>query len=130
MSDFKLKDILVVLRDTFKGIAESVFITNRPKTLTVNYNSFIVISLPVMLYNKTFGRGFGMTTSYARIEIYVKDKDGLEQTAKLDDLVQKCIDKFPINKDFIIMSRPRVVMSGADDYGFHVATIQASFITK
>lgn len=130
MSDFKLKDILVVMRDSFKDLTEMVFITDRPKTLNKNYDNFIIVSLPVMLYNKTFGQGFGMTTSYARIEIYVKDRNGLEQTAKLDRMIQECIGKFPINNDFITMSRPRVVLSGSDGYGFHVATIQASFITK
>lgn len=130
MSDFRLKDILVVMRDALKDLTEAVFVTDRPKTLNENYDDFIVVSLPVMLYNKTFGKGYGMTSSYARIEIYVKDRNGLEQTARLDDMIKKCIDKFPINNDFITMSRPRVVLSGTDGYGFHVATIQASFITK
>lgn len=130
MSDFKLKDILVVMRNTFKDLTEAVFVTDRPKTVSENYDNFIVVSLPVMLYNKTYGVGYGMTTSYARIEIFVKDRNGVEQTAKLDDMVQKCIDRFPINTELVTMSRPRVVLSGTDGYGFHVATIQASFITK
>lgn len=130
MSDFKVKDILVTMRDEFKDLVEAVFVTDRPKLVNEKYDNFIVVSLPVMLYNKTYGSGFGMTSSYARVAIYVKDRNGLEQTAKLDDLIQKAIEKFPINNEFITMSRPRVVLSGADGYGFHVATIQASFITK
>ena len=130
MSDFIAKDILVTTRDSFMDLTEAVFVSDRPKTIAENYNNFIVVSLPVMMYNKTYGKGFGMTTSYARIEIFVKDRNGLEQTAKLDDMIQKAVDKFPINNNFITMSRPRVVMSGSDGYGFHVATIQASFITK
>lgn len=130
MSDFKLKDILVVMRDVFKDVCPNIFISDRPKVVGKNMDEFMVISLPVMLYNKTYGKGYGMTSSYARIEIYVRDYNGLEQTAKLDDLIQKCADKFPINEDLVIMSRPRVVLSGSDGYGFHVATIQASFITK
>lgn len=130
MSDFRLKDILIVMREAFKDLSEAVFVTDRPKTLNENLDSFIVISLPVMQYSKTYGKGYGMTTSYARIEIFVKDRNGFEQTAKLDSIVQQCLDRFPINHEMIIMSRPRVVISGADGYGFHVATIQASFITK
>lgn len=130
MSDFKLKEILIVMRDAFKDLTDTVFVTDRPKILNEKYENFIVVSLPVMLYNKTYGTGFGMTSSYARIEIYVKDYNGLEQTAKLDDMVQKVVGKFPINNELITMSRPRVVLSGADGYGFHVATIQASFLTK
>lgn len=130
MSDFRLKDILVVMRDTFKDLTEAVFVTDRPKAVGENYDDFIVVSLPVMLYNKTFGTGYGMTTSYARVEIFVKDRNGLEQTARLDEMVRRCIDKFPINTELVTMSRPRVVLSGADGYGFHVATIQASLITK
>lgn len=130
MSDFKLKDILVVMRDTFKDVCPTIYTSERPKVVGENVNEFIVISLPVMLYNKTYGTGYGMTSSYARIEIFVRDVYGLEQLAKLDNYINLCVDKFPINTELMIMSRPRVVMSGADGYGFHVATIQASFLTK
>lgn len=130
MSDFKLKDILVTMRDTFKDVCPTIYTSNRPKVVAEGVNEFIVISLPAMLYNKTYGTGYGMTSSYARIEIFVRDVNGLEQTAKLDGYIQRIADKFPINDDFVTMSRPRVVLSGADGYGFHVATIQASFITK
>lgn len=130
MSDFRLKDILVVMRDTFKDVIPTIYTSGRPKVIGENLDEFMVISLPVMLYNKTYGTGYGMTSSYARIEVYVRDYNGLEQTAKLDNLAQQCLAKFPINGEFLIMSRPRLVLSGADGYGFHVATIQASFITK
>lgn len=130
MSDFKLKDILVVMRDTFKDVCPTIYTSERPKVVGENVNEFIVISLPVMLYNKTYGTGYGITSSYARIEIFVRDVSGLEQLAKLDKYIQLCIDKFPINDDLMIMSRPRVVLSGSDGYGFHTATIQASFLTK
>lgn len=130
MSDFRLKDILLTMREHLKDVTPNIFVSDRPKTLSENLSEFMVVSLPVMLYNKTYGKGYGVTSSYARIEIYVKDRDGLEQTAKLDDMISRVTEKFPINTDFITISRPRVVLSGADGYGFHIATIQASFITK
>jgi hypothetical protein len=130
MSDFKLKDILVTMRDTFKDVIPTIYTSERPKVIGENLNEFMVVSLPVMLYNKTYGTGYGLTSSYARIEIFVRDVNGLEQVAKLDNYIQQIVDKFPINNDLLIMSRPRVVLSGADGYGFHVATIQASFLTK
>lgn len=130
MSDFKLKDILVVMRDSFKDVIPTIYTSERPKVIGENLNEFMVVSLPVMLYNKTYGTGYGITSSYARIEIFARDVNGLEQVAKLDNYIQRIIDKFPINNDLLIMSRPRVVLSGADGYGFHVATIQASFLTK
>lgn len=130
MSDFKIKDILLTMRNTFVDIVPTIYTTNRPKVVNENLNEFMVISLPVMLYNKTYGKGYGMTSSYARIEIYVKDRKGLEQTARLSELINLCVDKFPIHRELITMSRPRVVLEGSDKYGFHVATIQASFLTK
>lgn len=130
MSDFKLKDILVVMRDSFKDVIPTIYTSERPKVIGENLNEFMVVSLPVMLYNKTYGTGYGITSSYARIEIFVRDVNGLEQVAKLDNYIQRIVDKFPINNDLLTMSRPRVVLSGADGYGFHVATIQASFLTK
>lgn len=130
MSDFKLKDILVVMRDTFKDVCPTIYTSERPKVVGENVNEFIVISLPVMLYNKTYGTGYGITSSYARIEIFIRDVNGLEQLAKLDKYIQLCLEKFPIDNSLMIMSRPRVVLSGSDGYGFHTATIQASFLTK
>lgn len=130
MSDFRFKDILVVMRDTFKDVIPTIYTSERPKVVSENVNEFMVISLPVMLYNKTYGVGYGMTTSYARVEIFVRDYNGMEMTARIDELIQQAISRFPINTELITMSRPRVVLSGTDGYGFHVATIQASFITK
>ena len=130
MSDFRFKDILVVMRDTFKDVIPIIYTSERPKVVSENVNEFMVISLPVMLYNKTYGAGYGMTSSYARVEIFVRDYNGMEMTARIDELIQQAISRFPINTELITMSRPRVVLSGADGYGFHVATIQASFITK
>lgn len=130
MSDFRLKDILLRMRNAFSDVSTNIFTNGRPKTISDDLDTFIVISLPVMQYSKTYGKGYGMTTSYARVEIFVRDMNGLEMTAKLDDLIDRCMDKFPINDDFITMSRPRVVMDGPDGYGFHTATIQASYITK
>lgn len=130
MSDFRLKDILMTMRDTFKDVCPNVFTSNRPKSIGENMDAFIVVSLPVFVYNKTYGNGYGMTSSYCRIEIFVRDYNGIEMTAKLEDLMQKCLDKFPINNDFVTFLRPRVMLSEPDGYGFHVATIQASLITK
>ena len=67
MSDFKLKDILVTMRDTFKDVIPTIYTSERPKVIGENLDEFMVISLPVMLYNKTYGTGYGMTSSYARI---------------------------------------------------------------
>lgn len=130
MSDFRFKDILVAMRDALQDVCPTIYTSERPKAVGENVNEFIVISLPVMLYNKTYGTGFGMTSSYARIKIYVRDYNGLEMTARLDELIGQVVDKFPIVRDFITMIRPRVVLSGSDGYGFHVATIQASFLTN
>lgn len=130
MSDFRPKEILLEMRNAFQDIIPNIFSNGRPKILNENLDSFMVISLPVMQYNKTYGKGYGMTSSYVRVEIYVKDIKGLEHTAMLDKLAQDCLDRFPINSNNIIMSRPRIVMDGSDGYGFHAVTIQASLITK
>nr|DAV38591.1 MAG TPA: hypothetical protein [Caudoviricetes sp.] len=129
-TEFKIKDILQTMYNAMKEVSGNVFTTNRPKIVDEAMEDFIVVSLPVTLYNKTYGKGYGMTTSYARIEIYVKDRNGLEDIAKLDRLTDSAIDKFPISNSFMILSRPRVLMSGEDGYGFHAVTIQASLLTK
>lgn len=130
MSDFRQKDILQLLVSEMKNISENVFTSNRPKSVTEDMQEFIVVSLPNMMYRKTYGEGYGVSSSYIRIEIYVRDVNGVEWVAKLDSIKERIVARFPIVTDFITISRPRVVLSGDDGYGFHVWNIQASFITK
>lgn len=130
MSDFKHKEILQTLVSEMKNISANVFTSNRPKSVTEDMQEFIVVSLPNMMYRKTYGEGYGLTASYIRIEIYVRDVNGVEWVAKLDSIKEQIVARFPIVTDFITISNPRVALTGDDGYGFHVWNIQASFITK
>lgn len=130
MSDFRQKEILQTLVSEMKNVSANVFTSNRPKSVNEDMQEFIVVSLPNMMYRKTYGEGYGVTSSYVRIEIYVRDVNGLEWVAKLDSMKEQIIALFPIVNDFITISKPRVLISGDDGYGFHVWNIQASFITK
>lgn len=130
MSDFKQKEILQTLVSEMKNISPNVYTSNRPKSVTADMQEFIVVSLPNMMYRKTYGEGYGVTSSYVRIEIFVRDMNGVEWVAKLDSIKEQIIALFPIVTDLVTISKPRVLISGDDGYGFHVWNIQASFITK
>lgn len=130
MSDFKQKEILQTLVSEMKNISPNVYTSNRPKSVAADMQEFIVVSLPNMMYRKTYGEGYGVTSSYVRIEIFVRDINGVEWVAKLDSIKEQIIALFPIVTDLVTISKPRVLISGDDGYGFHVWNIQASFITK
>lgn len=128
---FRFGDMLRMLDDTVSGLGIKVFPTSRPKSVPDNMEEFAVVSLPVDISSMTYGTAvpYGLTMTTCRIEIFVRDKAGLEDVSRLDSLVDHVVSCFPISRDGICASTPKVVMGGSDGYGFHEVVIQAKMQT-
>lgn len=128
---FRVGDTLKMLDDTVSMLGIKVFPTSRPKSVPDEMEVFAVVGLPVSISSMTYGTvdPYGLTRTTCRIEIFVRDKAGLEDVFRLDDLASKIVSLFPITSDGICASRPTVAMKGADGYGFHVVVIQAAVQT-
>lgn len=129
-TEFKIKDMLSVLYTSMAGISDNIFITTRPKSVAAEMSDFIVVSLPVSIDSDLCGTGHGRTSTICRIELCARDTSNGENIVRLNEMLGMTLDKFPITNDTIEITHPRVIMSGSDDYEFHIVTIQANLLTK
>jgi len=130
MSNFKLMQVLQLMKSMADGISDTIYTSERPKSIAENLSDFIVVSLPVMIYDRLVGTGtdYGMMNSYCRFEIFVRDVGGVENTPKLTRMAEELLDAFPVSESGILITRPRVAMKGSDEHDFHLITIQASLL--
>lgn len=123
-------EIRNILRSLSKPLdamsVDKVMIQQRDKSVPESLDSFIVVSLPVTIYNKTYGEGYGLSTTFCRFEIYVRKKGGKINLNLIDKLSSQLQSLFPISDEYLIASKPRVLLDGDDDEGFSVVTIQAT----
>lgn len=123
---FRRKDILKKLTEIFDDVSRNVFVTSRPSTSENTMKDFIVVSLPIGIYDR-----HAYQDTYCRIEVFVRNrKNGMEATDALDTMLQSVIDKFPLSNDLFSATTPRLLPGGDDGLGFHSLIIQAKVIIK
>lgn len=123
---FDVYNFLKKLSESMYGISDTIFTSERPKSAPDRMKDFVVVSFPVMLYDKG---AYGST--YCRIELYARDSDdGFENLNLLNEMKNKAMSAFPVNNDIFKAVSPRLLMSGSDGYGFHCWIIQATVFIK
>jgi hypothetical protein len=125
MGDFEVMKMKQALYDAVAGISQNRFLSERPKILNDKVNDLVVVVLPSIIQTPVYGYGYGASYSICRIELYARDLASGENIAKLDTMLKDTITLFPISKGGVLVSRPRVVMKGSDDNGFHVVFVNA-----
>lgn len=105
---------------------DKIMIQDRIKSVPDKMDSFIVVSLPVTIYPKTYGEGFDLYNTFCRIEIFVRKRGGAVALKKINELSNEVQKKFPISDENILAMKPRIVFDGDDNEGFSVITIQAT----
>lgn len=129
--DFKVRDALQSLYGLGKLISEHVFTGNRPQATPEQMQDFVVVSIPSRLEASTYGGGYGVTSGYCNIEVYVKlKKSGLEDVNKMDGMVVDILDILPYKDEVIQLSRPQVMLRGNDGLGFSAVLIRAELVIK
>lgn len=129
--DFKVKDALQSLYGLGKLISDNVFTGNRPQATPEQMKEFVVVSIPSRLESSTYGGGYGVTSSYCNIEIYVKlKKSGVEDVNKMDDMVGDMLDMIPYQDDIVQLSRPKIMLRGNDGLGFSAVLVRADLLIK
>jgi hypothetical protein len=125
INDFDIKKMKQVLYESVSGISQNRFLSERPKIRDEKMNDMVVVSLPYTILKPVYGSGYGSSSSICRIELYARDKAGSEDIIRLDSMLKATISLFPITKDGVLVCRPRVVLSGSDDNGFHSVFVHA-----
>lgn len=123
---FRRKDILKKLTEIFGDVSRNVFVTSRPSASEDTMKDFIVVSLPIGIYDR-----HAYQDTYCRIEVFVRNrKNGMEATDALDTMQQAVIDKFPLSNELFSATTPRLLPGGDDGLGFHCLIIQAKMTIK
>lgn len=114
------EDVLKSLYLLTEIITPNRFITTRPKAAEA-MNEFLLIRLPQRI--TTPGDTYQLTTG--QIQIFARDVQGtLENTAKLDEMLNAVCGLFPIRSDLYLATRPTLFPVGSDGTGFHALIIQ------
>ena len=93
--------------------------------------TFAVIDLPTEQYRPVKGNDDFIVRTDGVFYVGVKAKsDNTPNISKQTTLVQKFLDLFPINDDYIVASEPTVLLKGSDKSGFQITTISFSIRTK
>lgn len=129
--DFKVKDALQSLYGLGKLISDYVFTGNRPQATPQQMKEFVVVSIPSRLESSTYGGGYGVTSGYCNIEIYVKlKKSGIEDVNKMDEMVGELLEMFPYKDDLVQLSRPQIMLRGNDGLGFSAVLVRTELLIK
>lgn len=118
------------LVDAVDGIGKKTFL-DRPHTTGNDLENFIVADIPTELRGRVKGSLDFMVDCYATYSVFCKaKKDGTPNIGVQTDLVQKVIDKFPINGKYITATKPTILMQGNDGFGYQVTKISFKLRTK
>lgn len=132
------KKYLQGLYNAVDGIADKVYVADRPKAVADKTKSFIIVDLPSYVSNRELNRdgSFNYYVTTATIDLFVRDKLTAQRVEmldinKMDELLKKLLEVFPIKdkEHSIFVYNPRVILSASDGEGFHYTSIQARLTT-
>ena len=125
MEAYNRLSILALLKSSFSGISDKMFLTDRPTSTTSQSDSFSVIKIGDMENLNAYG------SSYVTIRAFAKDTDdGLERTNILSNMEQSIYSILPLNNTLFYTCNPKSMESKSDGNGFHYLTIFFDIILK
>ncbi len=132
-----IKELYYDMGNAVKGICDKVYARNRPKAVDDRPGSYIVISLPSIIFNNEMNSAGTYTdyTTTAQIGIYVRDKVQAKNpntfdVATVDKKIAAVMERFPITTAHITVTNPRLTLQADDGDGFSVTIIQGDLRTK
>lgn len=133
MSETKQPLVYLIYGDlvkAVKGIGVKTYL-GRPEPIGQDIAKFISIDIPTEIRGKVKGSFDTLADCYGTFSVFCKAKtDRTLNIGSQSDLTQKVLDVFPINGENITASKPRVLMQGFDETGYHVTEITFKLRTK
>lgn len=110
---------------------ENISLTNAPSSGNKNVSQFVVIALPSRLDRDVKGNDDFIVSTSGVFHIAVKAKsDNTPNIKAQTELVQKFMDLFPINDDYIAATSPQILINGDNKAGYQVTSIFFDIRTK
>ena len=128
----KIYDDLVT---AMKGVIESkyIFCGERPDVTKDNseMEKFVVIELPVSIRDIAIGKHKFLLHSRGLIYLFTKAKSNATLNVNMtSDFIESVMDLFPISGSYIAAVKPEPLLTGADEYGYHVTSVSFEIHTK
>jgi aspartokinase-like uncharacterized kinase len=131
------RDILQDMFSQVKGICDKTYIIERPASTSDQVNSFIVCSIPGILYNNEISDNgeYDDYSTTVQFEVYVRDKTSASNLNQadintIDKVVRKLLAKFPMITDHCVIAEPSQSMLISDGKQFHCTIIHADMRSK
>lgn len=129
--DFNISDAMKSVYGLGKLVSDNVFTGNRPQAMPEQMQDFVVVSIPNRLESSTYGGGYGVTSGYCNIEIFVKLKaKGMENQPKISKMLDNLLDALPYTDNVVQVSKPTVALRGSDGLGFSAVLVRTEIIIK
>lgn len=132
-----VKEILRSMYDAVEGIADKVYLQDRPKSTDDRINSYIVVELPSGLASGVIDAGvsdYDDYTSTCRFTLFVRNRTRAGNINEIDinsvdAKMKSLLGVFPIADGNVQITTPTIVLSGDDESGFHYIFVQARLRT-
>lgn len=132
-----IKEILQSMYTSVEGIADAVFLQDRPKSVSSRYDSYIVVELPSGMSSRVYETGNSDYDDYmstCRFILFVRNRTRAGDINeidinKVDNLMSRLMGIFPIKDSHVQITNPSVILSGDDESGFHYVFIHARLRT-
>ena len=132
-----IKDILQSMYNAVDGIADAVYLQDRPKSVSSSLSSYIVVELVTGLASGVIDTGnsaYNDYTSVCRFTLFVRNRMRAGNMNEIDivtvdKLIKDILGVFPIADKEVQITNPSVILSGDDESGFHYVFIQARLRT-
>jgi len=132
-----VKNIYQSMYNAVLGIADAVYLQERPKSTDSPINSYIIVELPLNLRSGVLDTGNSDYNDYkstCRITLFVRNRTRAGNINEIDvnsvdAKIKSILSVFPIVDNNVQITSPSVLLSGDDESGFHYVFIQATLRT-
>lgn len=132
-----VKNIYQSMYNAVSGIADAVYLQERPKSTDSLINSYIIVELPINLRSGVLDTGNSDYNDYkstCRITLFVRNRTRAGNINEIDvnsvdAKIKSILSVFPIVDNNVQITSPSVLLSGDDESGFHYVFIQATLRT-
>lgn len=134
---YSIKQIYKSMYDAVKGICDKVYIQDRPQSIDTKINSYILLEVSSSIRNEESNSDgeYNMFTTIVRFVLFVRNKMSAKNFNSIDiNTIDKKLSQlnklFPISDEFVLITKPYILMSGNDGSDFHYVAVNAELRTK
>lgn len=134
---YSIKQIYKSMYDAVKSICDEVYIQDRPQSIDKRINSYILLEVNSAITNQELNPNgdYNTFSGIVRFVLFVRNRTSAKNfnamnINSIDEKFSELMKIFPITDDYVLITRPSVLMSGNDGSDFHFVAVNAFLKTK